>query len=238
MPAPDTLPTTVPLVAATIAAYILARRLFLRLGQHPLLHPVFLSATVLILVLAVAGLSFDQYRPAQDVLSWPLGPATAALAVPVYKRRAQLRSAVAPLVCGVVAGSLAAITAAVGLAVLGGVATGVVNALAVKSVTAAIAVELARLRGGDPALTAVFAVLTGTVGAMIGPRLLSWLRVTDAVARGVALGTISHAQGTAAALLEDETAGAMGALALLGAAIVTSLLAPVYVPFVLQLLGR
>ena len=226
------------LSALTVGAYFIARALFLRSRQHPLLHPVFFSAALLIPLLLAAGISFEDYRPAKDLLTWPLGAATVALALPVYARRAQLRSAFLPLLCGVVAGSLAAIGASLALAALGGIDTPVLNALAVKSVTAAIAVDLVRLRDGDPGLAAAFVVMTGTVGAMLGPRVLSWVRVTHPVARGVALGTVSHAQGTAAALGEHELSGAMGSLALFGAALVTSLFAPLYIPFLLRLLGH
>jgi putative effector of murein hydrolase len=229
---------TLSLCLMTICAYAVARRLFVRSGQHPLLHPVFVSVAVLIPVLLVAGRSFDDYLPASNLLTWPLGPATVALALPVYKQRAALRTALVPLVCGVVAGSLATIATVLVVGALGGLATPILGALALKSVTAAIAVELARLQGADPGLTAIFVVVTGTIGAMIGPGLLTKLRITDPVARGVALGTISHAQGTAAALHEREISGALGTLSFVGAALLTSLIAPLYIPLLLHLLGR
>jgi putative effector of murein hydrolase len=135
------------------------------------------------------------------------------------------------------AGSLATIATVLAFGAVGGLATPILEALALKSVTAAIAVELARLRGADPGLTAIFVVVTGTIGAIIGPTLLTRLRVTDCVARGVALGTISHAQGTAP-LHEHEASGALGTLSFVGAALLTSLIAPLYVPLLLHLLGR
>jgi putative effector of murein hydrolase len=113
-----------------------------------------------------------------------------------------------------------------------------VPSLAAKSVTTAIAVELSRMQGGDPSLTAAVVVLTGTIGAMLRPSCLSWARVRLPIARGIALGTISHAQGTAIALQEHETSGAVAALALVGAAVVTALVLPVVLPVVLDLLGR
>lgn len=225
------------LMALTIAAYLGARRLYGR-TRLPILHPVFISAGAMIAILHLAGLSFADYGPAKGWLTAPLGPATAALAVPIYNQRARLRALLAPLLGGVALGTLAAIAVALGLGALGRLAPPVLEALAVKSVTAAIGVELARLRGGDPALAAVFAVATGIGGAVLGPPLLDRLRVTDPAARGIALGAIAHAIGTAAALAEGEEAGALAGLAMIGAALVTTLVAPVYIPWLLHLLGR
>jgi putative effector of murein hydrolase len=231
---PDVL-SVAALVLLTMSAYALARTLYLH-HQHPLVQPVFLGASVIIGVLLLSGRSFDGYRAAKDVLAWFLGPVTVALAVPVYKQRARLRVAALPLVGGVALGAASTITAVLMLAVLAQVDDHVLPALAVKSVTAPIAIELARLQGGEPSLAATFAIITGTLGAMFGPALLTHCGVTDPVARGIALGTASHGQGTAAALLEGETAGAMSSLAMAGAAVFTAAIAPVYIPLLLRLL--
>jgi putative effector of murein hydrolase len=135
------------------------------------------------------------------------------------------------------AGTLVTIAVVLTLAVLGSLDGAAVHALAIKSVTAAVAVELAKLHGADPGPTAAGAVTTGALGAMLGPLILSWSRITDPVARGIALGTISHGQGTSVALVESEVSGAMASLATAATAVVTSLLASTYVPLLLQLLG-
>jgi putative effector of murein hydrolase len=220
----------------TIAAYALARDLYLRY-QHPLLQPVFLGAAIIILALSICDLTFDQYRPAKEILTWPLGPVTVALAVPVYNQRARLRVAALPLVCGVALGSTTTIAGVIGLATLGQIERAVLQALAIKSVTAPIAIELARLHGGDPSLAAGFVIVTGMLGAMFGPLVLTRCGISDPVARGIALGTTSHGQGTAAALLEHEAAGAMSSLAMVGGAVVTAVIAPFYIPALLRLLG-
>ena len=226
----------VALIGLTIAAYALARGLYLRY-RHPLVQPVFLGAAVIVGALGVFGLTFEQYRPAKDLMTWPLGPVTVALAVPVYKQRARLRRVALPLAWSVTAGTVATIAAVLGLAALAHLQGAVLGALALKSVTAPIAIELARLHGGDPSLAAAFAIATGTLGAMLGPVVLTRCGITDPVARGIALGTTSHGQGTAAALLEGEAAGAMASLAMVGAAVVTASIAPIYIPLLLGLLG-
>ena len=226
---------TLVCTALTLAVYAISRKLYLRVG-HPLLSPVFLTAAALIVVLKVAGLTFDSYQPASDIVSWPLGIATVALAVPVYKNRERLNSAALPITIGVTAGALITIAAVLALAAIGHLDSAAVHALAIKSVTAAVAIELAKLHGADPALTAAFTVSTGALGAMLGPLALNMSRVTDPVARGIALGTISHGQGTSAALAESELSGAMASLATAAAAVLTSLLAATYIPFLLELL--
>jgi putative effector of murein hydrolase len=224
------------LLVLTVSAYALARRLYIRF-QHPLVQPVFLGASLIVGVLILAGRSFDDYRPTKDMLSWFLGPVTVALAVPVYKHRARLRAGAVPLACGVALGAVSTIAAVLVPAALERVDGSVWPSLAVKSVTAPIAIDLARLRGGDLSLAATFAIVTGTLGAMFGPTLLTRCRITDPVARGIALGTVSHGQGTAAALLEGETAGAMASLAMACAAIFTAAIAPTYIPALVRLLA-
>lgn len=233
---PDQTPVWLAMAALTLGAYAACYALARRV-RHALLNPVLLSAGLIIVALLAFGRRFEEYAPVRDALTAPLGAATAALAIPVYNQRARLRAAAVPLLAGVLGGTLSTIALVVGIAVLGHLDSPVVRALAVKSVTTAIAVEIARLQGGDTSLTAVLVIATGVTGAIIGPSLLSRLRVVDPVARGVAIGTTAHAIGTAAALLEGETSGAMSSLAMVGAALLTAALAPAYVTFLLRLFG-
>lgn len=232
-----TLWLTTALVGLTVGCYAAARRLA-RWWPHPLLNPVLLSAGAMILVLHRCGLPFAAYRPAQHLFGLLLGPATEALAIPVYNQRARLRAALPAFAGGVLSGTLVTVTAALTLAALGRLSDALVHALAFKSVTTAVAVELARLHGADPSLTAVFVVVTGMLGAIIGPSVLTRCRVTDPAARGIALGAVSQALGAAAALAEHEVAGALGSLAIIGAAVSTALIAPVYLPLLFRLLHR
>lgn len=187
----------------------MGRRLYLRSGQQPFFQPVFVAALLLIATLLLLRRTADDYVPVKTLLTW-LGPATAALALPVYvhPRPAPFGASAACLwrVCWLASDDRydARRRSPFGLS------TPVLESLAPKSVTTAIAVELSRMQGGDQSLTASVVVLAGTIGAMLGPTLLSWARVRLPVARGIALGTISHAQGTAIALQEHEASGAVG----------------------------
>lgn len=220
------------LIALTVASYLLTRRLFLAL-KHPLLNPVFLSTLIIIAVLRGGGLTLADYRPAQGAMTFLLGPATVALALPLYNNRAVLARQALPLLAGVAAGSLATIAAALGAGRLLSLGKVVLLSLGPKSVTVPIAVEISRIAGGEAPLTAAFVVATGMIGSILGPSLLSLCRIKDPVARGLSLGTVSHGQGTAVALLEGETAGAMSGVAMAVAAVFTALIAPYYLPLFL-----
>lgn len=223
----------VVLVLLTVGAYLATRKLFL-IYRQPLLNPVFLSTVVIIAFLKTAGLTLEDYRPAKEAMTFLLGPATVALALPLYHNRRVLRTHALPVLSGVVAGSLTTMAAALVAGRLLRLNDGVLLSLGPKSVTVPIAVEIARLTGGEASLTAAFVVATGMIGSIMGPSLLSLCRVDSPVARGLALGTVSHGQGTAVALLESETSGAMGGVAMAIAAIFTALVAPYYLPLFLR----
>ncbi|MBJ6799835.1 LrgB family protein [Geomonas propionica] len=219
-------------VVLTVTSYLATRQLFLTY-RHPLLNPVFLSTIVIIAVLKVTGYGLEDYRPAKEAMTFLLGPATVALALPLYHNRRVLMQHTLPVLAGVMAGSLTTMAAALLAGRILQLDPTVLLSLGPKSVTVPIAVEISRLAGGDASLTAAFVVATGMIGSIMGPSLLTLCRVRSQVARGLALGTVSHGQGTAVALLESETAGAMGGVAMAIAAVFTALVAPYYLPLFL-----
>lgn len=220
-------------VLLTVGAYLATRGIFLAY-KHPLLNPVFLSTIVIIAVLQAGGFTLADYRPAKEAMTFLLGPATVALALPLYNNRGVLSRHALPVLAGVAAGSLATIAAALAAGRLLHLDDALLLSLGPKSVTVPIAVEITRLMGGEAPLTAAFVVATGMIGSILGPATLSFLKVKNPVARGLALGTISHGQGTAVALLESETAGAMSGVAMAIAAVFTALIAPYYLPLFLR----
>lgn len=225
--------TTLFAIGLTLAAYVGMRRLYLRY-KHPLLNVVALGAALIITVLVVLGIPYSAYVPAKDIMTSLLGPATVGLAVPLYRHRGLLVR-FGPAILGSVAlGALLAMLTAGVIAQLGGLPTDVVMSIMPKGVTIPFAVEIARICGGIPALTAAFVVATGTLGSLIGGWLLTLARIQNPMARGLALGTVSHGQGTATALMEGEQQGAMAGLAMILAGIFTA----GFAPLVAWLLGR
>ena len=223
-------------ILLTVGVYALSRRAFLRYGS-PLLSPVFLSTLVIIAVLTACGIPFARYKPAENIMTVLLGPAVVALAVPLYRQRRIVLRLLPAVLAGIVSGSLMSLASVVALARMAGLEPVIVVSLAPKSVTAPVAVEIARLVGGDQALTAAFVIATGALGSMLGPWFLSRIRVHDPVARGLAVGTASHGQGTAMMLQEGETQGAVSGVAMALAAVFVSVIAPFLIPWLVSL-GR
>jgi putative effector of murein hydrolase len=219
-------------VGVTVGAYALSRAVAKRYAS-PLTTPVFFSTPIVIAVLLLSGLGVDDYRPARDVMVFLLGPATAALAVPLYKNRRALLDNAVPALVGLVVGSLSTFVAAILLARLFQLSSVVAASISIKSVTAPIAAELATLIQGSSTLTVAFVIATGMTGAMLGPWLMDLMRIRDPLARGLALGTISHGQGTAQAVIEGELQGATASIAMGLAAVLTSLVAPPLLRFFL-----
>ncbi len=218
----------------TILLYILSRYIFLK-TKNPLYNPVLLSTTIIIIVFHYTGITFEQYTPGKDIMTFLLGPATVALALPLYLNRNVLRRALMPILLGISCGALSTLTTAVLLAKLSGLDALITASIAPKSITAPIAIEIARLTGGDPAIAVAFVVFTGTLGSIIGPGVLSFCKITNPIARGLAMGVTSHGQGTATILQEGALQGAMAGVAMAVAAIFISFIAPFYIPWLVTM---
>ena len=227
--------TTIFCIVLTLAAYLGTRKLYLRY-RHPLLNVVALSAALVIGVLVALRIPYSDYVPAKNIMTLLLGPATVGLAVPLYRHRELLRRFGAAIVGCVAVGSFLAMLTASFIAKMGGLPQDVVMSILPKGVTIPFAVEIAQIYGGIPPLAAAFVVATGTLGSLIGGWLLTLARVRHPVARGLALGTVSHGQGTATALMEGEQQGAMAGLAMILAGILTAGFAPLAV-WLLGLVG-
>jgi putative effector of murein hydrolase len=194
--------------------------------DSPFTTPVFFSTALIVLVLLVTGTPFTDYAPSRDLMVALLGPATVALAVPIFKSRRVLVAHAVPALAGICAG----VTSTVLVALAGGVALGlspdVLLSMSVNSLTAPVAVELVGILHSNVTLAAAFVIATGMLGAMLGPWLMDHTGIRQPLARGLALGTISHGQGTAQALSEGEQQGAIAAIAMGMAATVTSVVLP------------
>jgi len=215
--------------AATLAAFQGADLLSRKSGRHPLCHPVLLATPVLIGLLAATRTAYETYHSATLPLRFLLGPAVVGLAVPIWARRALIRQMALPVATALAAGSITAVASAYGILSLFGAPEEILASIAPRSTTTPVAMELATLLGGIPALAAVLALSSGILGAMVGPFLFRILKIGDMRARGFAMGVASHGIGTARAFEEDATMGSFSALAMalnaLATAVLLSLLA-------------
>jgi predicted murein hydrolase (TIGR00659 family) len=213
-------------LSLTIAAYLAGDWLYRRAGRPALLHPVLISIVVLVSALTATGTEYHTYFEGAQFVHFLLGPATVALAVPLYFNFSKLKQLWLPLSVGLVCGALAAALSAVAIAWLLHASPQTLLALAPKSVTAPVAMAITEKLGGPPSLTAILVVSTGILGAVIGPALLDLFRVKDPATRGFAIGTASHGIGTARAFQESEEAGAFSGLAMGLNALASSILLP------------
>jgi len=201
-------------LTATIATYVLAQALYERTGQAPWANPVLWSVVAIGTALVLTGTPYPSYFSGAQFIHVLLGPAVVALAWPLWQRRAELRARGLRLLLAGLTGGAAAAATAIGLGLALDLPGDVLRSLVPKSVTAPVAMGLADRLGGVPAMAAVFAVLTGMVGALSAKALFGLLRIDDWTVRGFALGTTSHGIGAARAMQVHPDAGAYAGLAM------------------------
>jgi predicted murein hydrolase (TIGR00659 family) len=213
-------------LTATLLAYLAAHRLYQLGGMNPLLNPVALAVAALVLVLWLSGTPYQAYFDGAQFVHFLLGPATVALAVPLYSQVGKLRRMLAPTAAGLLAGAVTAVASAVAIGWLLGASRPTLLSLAPKSITTPIAMGIAEKLGGLPSLTAVLVVCTGILGAVLAKALLDALGVRDEGVRGFSIGVAAHGIGTARAFQMSEEAGAFSGLGMGLNALVTALLFP------------
>ena len=217
-------------LTATLVVYLLAQAAYTRLDNAPWANPVLWSVVVIAGGLLATGVDYPTYFAGAQFIHFLLGPAVVALAWPLWLRRTELRARFGRILMASLLGGAAASGSALALAWAFGLPHDVLLSLAPKSVTAPVAMGIAEKIGGIPALSAVFAVLTGMVGALSGKYLFSALRIGTTpsgwAARGFALGTAAHGIGAARALHVNADAGAYAGLALGLQVVLAALLMP------------
>jgi len=211
----------------TLLAYLAGRQLYTLAKGSPLLNPVLVAVVVLILLLKLTHTDYQTYFQGAQFVHFLLGPATVAIALPLYRQLNALRRSAPAVAAALVAGSAVASLSAMAIAKALGGAPQTVLSMAPKSVTTPIAMGVAEQIGGLPSLTAALVLITGIIGAVVGPWVLDRLKIRDERARGLAMGTASHGIGTARALAESQTAGAFAGLAMGLNGVVTALLVPI-----------
>jgi predicted murein hydrolase (TIGR00659 family) len=227
---------TTPLLGlgVTLIAYQAAIAISNRLRGHTLANPMLLSIGMIVALLLVTHTPYSVYFQGAQYVQFLLGPATVALAVPMYANLGQIRRAAGALLPALLLGSLTAAGSAMLIAKLLGANRTVVLSLAPKSVTTPIAMGISEQIGGQPSLTAVFVLMTGIAAIVLYGPVMRLLRIESWAAKGLGAGTAGHGLATARVLLLNETAGAFGGVAIglngLVTAIVVPLLARLFYP--------
>lgn len=219
---------TTPLLGlgVTLIAYQAAIWLSARLGGHTLANPMLLSVGMIVVLLLATGTPYAIYFQGAQYVQFLLGPATVALAVPMYANLGQIKRSARALLPALLLGSVTAAGSAMLIARLLGASPTVVLSLAPKSVTTPIAMGISEQIGGEPSLTAVFVLLTGIAAIVLYGPVMRLLRIENWAARGLAAGTAGHGLATARVLLLSETAGAFGGVAIGMNGLVTAAIVP------------
>ncbi len=213
-------------LTVTLMAYGIAYRLYSYAKFNPLLNPVLTAVILLITVLLLSGISYKDYFEGGQFIHFLLGPATVALAIPLYHQITKLRKIWLPITISLLAGVVIGALSSIGIAWLLDASVLTQLSFAPKSVTAPIAMGISERIGGLPALTAILVVSTGIIGATIGTKLFELLRIDDDSIKGVAMGVTAHGIGTARAFQVSSEMGAFSGLAMALSAFSTAVILP------------
>jgi predicted murein hydrolase (TIGR00659 family) len=190
-------------------------------------NPLLIAMIILITFLMKFNIKYEDYNNGGQVISFFLAPATVALALPLYKKFSLFKENALPILAGIFCGALSGMISVIALSKLFNLSDELTKSLIPKSITTPIGMALAKQLGGLPSIAVVAIIITGILGSIIGPFLYRILKINDKVAMGIAMGSASHAVGTAKAMEIGETEGAMSSLTIAVSGIITVLIAPV-----------
>jgi predicted murein hydrolase (TIGR00659 family) len=219
-------------LSITLLAYIAGMHLYAKSAANPLVNPVAIAIVLIIIYLFISDSTFETYFDGAQFVHFLLGPATVALAVPLYLQLAKLKAIWIPLMISVLIGSATASLSSVGIAWMLSASRQTILSMAPKSMTTPIAMGVSEQLGGLPSLTAVLVICTGIIGAVMGTRLFNIMRIQDDSIKGVSMGLNAHGIGTARAF---QVSPEMGAFSGLGMALM-AFSGPILVPWLLSLL--
>lgn len=217
-------------VGISILAYAIGMYLAKR-TRLAIMNPLLIAMAIVISTLLLLGIDYQTYNKGGAMISFFLGPATVVLAVPLYRQWELLKKNFGPILVGIAVGSIAGLVSILVLSRLMGLDTVLIASLLPKSTTTPIAIEISGVLGGNPSLTATFVSITGITGFIAGARILDAFRIRNPIAKGIAMGTASHAVGTAKAMELGEVEGAMSSLSIGVAGIITVFLIPLIMLF-------
>ena len=196
-----------------------------------LFNPLLISIIVTMVVLIVGKVDYESYNAGAKYLSWLLTPATVCLALPLYEQIQLLKSNFAAIVSGIAAGVVTSLLTVLVLSAIMGLTHEQYVTMLPKSITTAIGMGVSEELGGYVTITVAVIVVTGVIGNILAEFICKIFRITDPIAKGVAIGTSSHAVGTAKAIEMGEIEGAMSSLSIAVAGILTVVGASVFANF-------
>ena len=212
----------------TILSFEIGLFIFKKL-KFPVLNPLLLGIIIAMSVISFFDIPLEYFRRGGDYITFLLAPATIALALPLYRQLEKLKKNLIPILIGSVVGAVTAIVSTITLGKLLGIDKMLLVSFMPKSITTPIGIELSKLLGGIPAITIFSILVTGIAGNVFAPLVCRYFRIKHPVAKGIGIGISSHAVGTSKAIEMGEVEGAMSALSIVIAGIITFIIAPIFI---------
>lgn len=217
-------------VLVSVGSYILCDRI--QKKKHLIfLNPLLFSTVFTILFLIIFNIDYDVYYERADYLNFLLSPATVCLAIPLYEQISVLKRNIKAIFCGIMSGVLASMGSILAFSIIFGFSHEMYVTLLPKSITAAIAMGVSEEMGGISSLTVPIVIMTGITGHIISEKVCKIFKITEPIAKGIAIGSASHAMGTTKAIEMGEIEGAMSSLSIAVAGIITVACSFVFVHF-------
>jgi len=219
---------TVSTIAVTLVCYAVAKYFYDKY-RFALLLPIFVGTFLIIVLLLLLNVSYDTYMIGGKWINAFLGPAVVSLAYPLYQHRLLLKELAYPILVGSFVGSLIGIVTGVLLGRLARLEETFVYSILPKSVTTPVAMEISESIGGIAPLAVILVIVAGFTGVLSFRFITRLFRITHVVGRGVAIGSASHAIGTAYAFENSHLEGSISTIAMIVSAIFTSILTPIII---------
>ena len=216
----------------TIGSYLIADFIYRKSNLFPLLNPVAISVLLVSLILIFFNIQYERYFEGAKFIHFLLGPATVALAVPIYKKWDLIVINSKAIFISLIIGSVFAILVTYLLSLYFELPKELILSLLPRSVTAPIAMGISEIIGGIPSLTAIITLITGVIGASLGIFVFDLMKLKNMDARGFSLGLASHGIGTARAMSKNKNAGVFAAVGMGLSGLVTSILVPLFLKII------
>lgn len=189
--------------------------------KSSIFNPLLISIAIIIGFLLIFDVDYEKYNEGAKYLSYFLTPATVCLAIPLYEKFSLLLKNAKAILIGVLSGALTSLLMVFVLGLLFNLSHESYVTLLPKSITSAIAIAVVEELGGYPPIIVTIVLITGVLGNMVAVSICKLFRITEPIAKGIAIGTSSHAMGTTKAMEIGEVEGAMSGLAIVVAGILT-----------------
>lgn len=215
------------IVSVTVFLFLMMRRLYIRFSIA-FLHPVLTTTTIIVIVLVAFNVSYDEYMVGGAWIEKLLGPCVVALAYPLYNQRAVVLKYWKAILLGVLTGIISAMGSVILFAKMFKLENDMISTMLPKSITTPVAIQLSETIGGFSSLTAVFVMIAGFSGIIIGPLVLKYTGVKSSLGKGLAFGSAAHALGVAKSTEYGEFALSMASVSMTLSAILGSIIGPLF----------